>query len=724
MNRTATRFYDFGPFRVDTADYRLFRKGVEVPLPPKVFETLLVLLEKRGQLVGKDELMKRLWPGMFVGDDSLAQKVSLLRKALDDGNGSKGYISTVPKLGYRFTGDVACPDPGIVENDGVHDFRAGSAALHGAKIVVRKQTHWVIAGVALGILLCGLGILWLEMHRAPATAAVNYRLSKLDVSNEVAGAVISPDGNQLAYVGFDHGKYSLWVRPIASAGKGLQVVSPMAGRIRAVNYSADEAYLYYVVNLTTPDRGVLFRVNSLGGPSQRLLDGIDERVQCEPDGPRIVYKRFIYSTQGDVVGSELVVARVDGTDPRPVARSDGANSEFYGYYWSQEGNIVFSERVQESGKTNWYLAEVSPNGGAETPISQFSLNNIYSIVPLGRSEIGAVARDPQSGLGQVWVLNRNGNVRRVTNDTSRYIYISGAVNSHRMLASRMETEDSLWLATASQTPGERTETLDAHELKLPRDLYDNPVFTPDGNIVYTSPSVPRKRDLWWVRSDGSGQKRLTSNGAFNNDEAISPDGKYVVFVLRREGASRIWRMDIDGSNPLQLTADSDDESPQFSPDGKWVVYNSIDAGLWSIWKVPTGGGTAFKIADSVRTFGPVSLLISPDGKWIASQRLSPVVDQQRWGIFSFQDGTLLKDIDLPKNSLVSWSRDGKSLIYVPQPGETQALWSQPITGQALKMIMNLGLSDVYSIDWSKDGKKIVLLRRIVRNDLVLIDETH
>src|ERR1019366_7711429 len=106
MNPSDTRFYEFGDFRVDAADRRLFHHDEEVPLPPKVFETLLLLLEKPGQLVGKDELMDRLWPGTFVGEDTLAQKISLLRKALNGGNGSEDYISTVPKLGYRFTGTL------------------------------------------------------------------------------------------------------------------------------------------------------------------------------------------------------------------------------------------------------------------------------------------------------------------------------------------------------------------------------------------------------------------------------------------------------------------------------------------------------------------------------------------------------------------------------------------------------------------------------------------
>ncbi|MGA7785481.1 MAG: winged helix-turn-helix domain-containing protein, partial [Candidatus Acidiferrales bacterium] len=417
MNRPVTPFYDFGPFRVDTADYRLFRDGVEVPLAPKVFETLLVLLEKPGQLVSKDELMERVWAGTFVGDDALAQKISLLRKALDNGNGSNVYISTVPKLGYRFAGEVSCLDSTTI---GIPTPRGlGSGIANGLEILPlpAKRNRWLMAAVALGILCCVVGAALLAMRHAPVISAANYRISELNVSNFVDNGVLSPDGNHIAYVAFEQNGVSLWVRPIASEGKGLRVVAPMQGLIGGVSYSPDVAYLYYTTRRIPQDRGVLFRINSLGGTPQRLLEGIAGDVQFDPSGQRIVFKRFKYSTQGDVVGAELVLARPDGTDTRPIAKCDAQSSEFYGYYWTLDGKIVYSEAVRKQGKTDWYLVEISANGGAVTRIAEPRLSNLYVIRPLSRSETGAIANDVQTGSSQVWVLNWNGDVRGVTNDT-------------------------------------------------------------------------------------------------------------------------------------------------------------------------------------------------------------------------------------------------------------------------------------------------------------------
>src|SRR5262252_3245279 len=98
--------YTFADFILDPAERTLVHKGEVVPLTPKVFEALLLLVQNSGRLVEKEEFMRRLWPDTFVGDDTLAQNISLLRKALADGTNGPSLVTTVPRLGYRFTGTV------------------------------------------------------------------------------------------------------------------------------------------------------------------------------------------------------------------------------------------------------------------------------------------------------------------------------------------------------------------------------------------------------------------------------------------------------------------------------------------------------------------------------------------------------------------------------------------------------------------------------------------
>ncbi len=103
MNR---RFYLFDGFRVDAGERLLFKDNREVSLTPKVFDTLLVLLENSSHVLTKKELMEQVWPDSFVEENNLAQNISILRKALGEGKEGEPYIQTVPKRGYRFVADV------------------------------------------------------------------------------------------------------------------------------------------------------------------------------------------------------------------------------------------------------------------------------------------------------------------------------------------------------------------------------------------------------------------------------------------------------------------------------------------------------------------------------------------------------------------------------------------------------------------------------------------
>jgi len=106
MSQPSFPRYRFGEFCLDAGERRLERSGVVIPLAPKVFDTLLLLVENPGHLIEKEEFMRRLWPDTFVGDDALARNISILRKVLGGSSDSQSAIATVPKKGYRFVADV------------------------------------------------------------------------------------------------------------------------------------------------------------------------------------------------------------------------------------------------------------------------------------------------------------------------------------------------------------------------------------------------------------------------------------------------------------------------------------------------------------------------------------------------------------------------------------------------------------------------------------------
>ena len=102
VTKPAACIYEFGAFRLDAGKRFLLRGGEVVALTPKVFDTLLLLVQNHEQLLEKERLMKELWPDSFVEESNLTYNISTLRKALGDKAADHQYIITVPGRGYRF----------------------------------------------------------------------------------------------------------------------------------------------------------------------------------------------------------------------------------------------------------------------------------------------------------------------------------------------------------------------------------------------------------------------------------------------------------------------------------------------------------------------------------------------------------------------------------------------------------------------------------------------
>ena len=106
MSNSSKTIYEFGPFQIDMERYLLLRDDEPIPLSPKVFETMLFLVENRGRVGKKDEIINSVWPDTFVEESNLAQNIFLLRKALGEEKNEHRYIVTIPGVGYRFVAPV------------------------------------------------------------------------------------------------------------------------------------------------------------------------------------------------------------------------------------------------------------------------------------------------------------------------------------------------------------------------------------------------------------------------------------------------------------------------------------------------------------------------------------------------------------------------------------------------------------------------------------------
>lgn len=185
MSTPGNSRWAFGPFRLDGSQHLLFRDGQLVSLSPKAVEVLLVLIERHGRLIEKEELMKAVWPDSFVEEANLAVHISQLRKTLVDEAGSH-YIETIPRRGYRFIGQVsslaAAEEPGSPTlNERPEQMRAASEAATPSVAeagVPKRPRHglagkalWLVGGAALLALFVFLGVNHFRQKAQASTAS-------------------------------------------------------------------------------------------------------------------------------------------------------------------------------------------------------------------------------------------------------------------------------------------------------------------------------------------------------------------------------------------------------------------------------------------------------------------------------------------------------------------------------------------------------------------------
>jgi TolB-like protein/DNA-binding winged helix-turn-helix (wHTH) protein/Flp pilus assembly protein TadD len=162
-SRGTPQLYEFGPFRLDPAERKLLRGNQIVPLTPKAFDTLLLLVRNSGHLLEKDEFISTLWPDTVVEEGSLSNNIFVLRKALGE---DPAFIETVPRRGYRFVGAVRqFPHAAPKHREEPLEVDAPSSASFPSRKRRRSRAGLGIAAVALLVSLAGAGWLYLRAGR-------------------------------------------------------------------------------------------------------------------------------------------------------------------------------------------------------------------------------------------------------------------------------------------------------------------------------------------------------------------------------------------------------------------------------------------------------------------------------------------------------------------------------------------------------------------------------
>jgi DNA-binding winged helix-turn-helix (wHTH) protein len=180
-NQSAEELYEFGPFRVDPARETLLKAGVAVPLTPKTFQILLVLVRHGQEIVTKDDLMKTVWPDTFVEEANLSRNIFMLRKALGETAQDHRYIVTVPGRGYRLTENVHLL-PG-------QEFSIAAATHSRVQIDVKETRPWKWIALAAVIVLALAVGLWRALSPSRALLGAKDTVVLADLANSTGDAV-------------------------------------------------------------------------------------------------------------------------------------------------------------------------------------------------------------------------------------------------------------------------------------------------------------------------------------------------------------------------------------------------------------------------------------------------------------------------------------------------------------------------------------------------------
>lgn len=706
--------FEFGLFQLDPVGRTLSHAGELVPLAPKLYETLLVLVERRGEVLGKDELLELIWPDSFVEENNLSQSIFQLRKILGAQAGDQAYIETISRRGYRFVGEVREVGVQISEP-------SPTTHIIPAPLPTKNLPPRVIGlGMVGVVLLVALFIGWRQFWPRPlpgsfAAPFANPRITKLTNTLDVRAPALSRDGKYLAYVVAEAGRQSIRLRQTI-AGNEVQVVVPAEVRYRGLTFAPEGDFLYCTYYEKASVSGQLARVPVLGGTPARINNDADSPVTFSPDGKQMAFARYFSE-------SAIVVANVDGSHERKLAvRQKPDMFAVDGPAWSPDGNwIACAVGNHDAPVPYMTLVGVDTKTGQETRFTSQRFSGLSQVAWLPEGQgLMAVVADTTAPLAasQVWHFAWPGDsTRRITNDMNAWRWVSLPQQAEQLVTVQSARVAQFQLVPdgdASQAKDITFGSGDGSGEKL------GVTWTPDGKLVYAS-HLNGNTDLWLMNADGSKRRQLTENPGADYQPAVSPDGRYLLFASARANPqSNIWRMELQSGHLQQLTFGKDDENPAVTPDGKWVLYTTRGQGHWTMWKVPLAGGTAQQVT-RLPTQKP---MVSPDGKLIAGYFYDEAARSYRLALLPMEGGQVIRFFAAPMADLlpIYWMPDGRALTYVDTREGISNLWRQPIDGSAPQQMTQFKTGRIFRYAWSPDGKMLVCERGTAFNDLVLISQ--
>jgi eukaryotic-like serine/threonine-protein kinase len=574
-----------------------------------------------------------------------------------------------------------------------------------------KASAWLTSVIVLIVLAAAVFGVYSLLKRPSKSPFEHFSIENLTNNGHVSSAALSPDGKYLLHVRDDDGLQSLWLRHIPT-GSNTQVVGPAATSYRGLTFSPDGSYIYCVRRDESEHTfASLYRAPVLGGAPQLLIKDVDSPITFSPDGQRFAYLR----ERHDSPFWDLLVAHSDGSPDRPLFTSVSVLSDTHIPVWSPDGRTIVIPVAQPTADTLTGLLTVDVATGKRQTIALRDDHQFLFPTWLPDSS-GLIVTS--SSLERGWLSRQlllisypEGAIRELTTDTNNYVWPSIAADGRSLVATQFQFKFQVSLALA-QTP-DTLRTLSLSSL-LPISRW---AWTSDGRLVF-----PQGGEIRALSTDGRESVLLSDKPHIPDQVAVCGGGRFVVyrqFGKAAKTAENLWRMNVDGSNPTQLTFGHNETDVQCSRNEKWVYF--VDAADNFLTKrVSIEGGAPETVFDSA--LPPAAL--SADGQILATLEVQEFDHKLMLKLISTGDKKVTyHDIDQRASWPLAFTKDDKAVAYIVKEKGVDNLWLQPLDNSPTRQLTHFTSERLVQFSYSPDGSQLALERGHLETDAVLLRDT-
>ncbi|MDQ1468872.1 MAG: eukaryotic-like serine/threonine-protein kinase [Bryobacterales bacterium] len=669
------RQYCFAHFTLDLECGFLRRGTEEVILRAKAFEVLACLVEHHGRLVSKTALIEAVWPDAAITDNSLAQCLLEIRRALADEE--QQLIRTVTRRGYVFAAPVTTPVVEIPRQPVIAPPEPGP--LPGA--LVRKPVSLKLLASALILLAMGAGTMFFIWPTHPTPRELTYT-QITNFTDSAVSPALSPDGRMVAFYRSDNWWLTndrIYVKLLPN-GEPVQITDDPRAKY-GLAFSPDGSRIAYTVSQAGWNT---FTVSPLGGEPRLLLSNaagltwLDER-------------RVLFSEIRTGVHMGVVTA----TESR---------SEYRHVYFPQDERRM-AHLSYASPDRKWALVvEMDPVWQPCRLIPLDGSSAGRQVGPQGRCTAAAWSPDGKwmyfgaevDGSHHLWrQLFAKGEPEQITSGPMEAQGVAVTPDGRSLITSIGMQQSAVWIHDAG---GERPISSEGRVPTVNQSglFGTRPKFSRDGaSLFFLRRAEPDASIELWRTNHESGKSENVAPGFSMLEYDVSSDEKEVVFSTQPSGkATQVWLATLDRRSPPRLISSSGETSPYFGPEGQ-ILYRLSDGKTHYLAHMNRDGSGRSKVVPY--PIGNVQS-ISPDRRWIVAY--APWPDRGQMVTMAIPTGGgAPRRICPAANCMASWAPDGKFLdigmhrASRTSPGQTLVL---PLrSGEMLPDLPDTGISGLY-----------------------------